>query len=834
MIKRNPLRPSVSAFSRLPRHSPITRETLLALTIATVAAGTPQLSQAQNERSMMLEEVIVTAQRREESIQDVPISMTIMSQEQLNNANIITATDLATYTPSLQTNNRFGADSTTFSIRGFTQELRTTASVGVYFSEVIAARGANTSSSGDGAGPGDFFDLENVQVLKGPQGTLFGRNTTGGAILLTPKKPTDVQEGYLEVSAGNYDMKRAQGVFNLPVNDRFRLRFGIDHQKRDGFLNNVSGIGPDELGNIDYTAFRASAVIDITDNLENYTIIKASQSDNHNTPGSIFACNTDAGGLGAIFSSFCTGDFANRAAMGGDDFYDVWSNMEDPVSKIEQWQVINTTTWELNDNLTLKNIASYTETESDYQSMVYGSNFRLQSVSPAFADHEVIFAMAGLAHGTKQSASSTFVEEIQLQGTSFDERLTWQAGLYYEKTKPTEDYGSQNPGSLSCDRSTIQDPNPANWRCNDVLGALMGMSYGTIGSQVGGVTYENKAVYLQGTYDLTDQFSMTLGLRYTNDETKGYVDDTRAFFPSNPMALEYYAPIAVNTVHRTPETKSEEPTGVIGLDYKPNDDTLLYAKYTRGYRQGGVNLATEAPINTHDPEQVDSYEVGAKLTLDGPVVGTLNLSAFYNDFSDQQLQLGYYSNTGAGTTAVINAGESTIQGIEIEANLLLTENLRLNASYTYLDTEVKKVNYPDLVELGITNRPGSPTAAEGEPLSFAPKNKLVATLSYHLPVDAELGDISLSATYTYTDSYTTVSQELTQSPYAELDPYELVNFNMNWHRVMGSNFDMSLFIANAMDEEYITYTTGNWSSLGFESGQVGMPRMFGTRVRYSF
>lgn len=831
MIKRNASQPGIHAFG-LSHRSPTTGKTLLALTIATITVGTPVM--AQTGRVMALEEVIVTAQRREESIQDVPISMTVMSQQQLDNANILTATDLATYTPSLQTNSRFGADSTTFSIRGFTQELRTTASVGVYFSEVIAARGSNTSSSGDGAGPGDFFDLENVQVLKGPQGTLFGRNTTGGAILLTPKKPTDMQEGYLEVSAGNYDMKRAQGVFNLPVNDRFRLRFGIDHQQRDGFLNNVSDIGPSKLGNTDYTALRASAVIDITDNLENYTIIKGSKSDNHNTPGSIFACNPDAGGLGAIFSVMCADDFANRAAIGGDDFYDVWSNMADPVSKIEQWQVINTTTWELNDDLTLKNIISYTETEADYQNMIYGSNFQLQSISSALADHEVIFAMAGLAQGTKQSASSTFVEEIQLQGTALDERLTWQAGLYYEKTKPTDDYGSQNPSSLSCDRSTIQDPNPANWRCNDVLGALIGMSYGTIGSQVGGVSYENKAVYVQGTYDLTDQFSLTLGLRYTNDETKGYVTDTRAFFPSNASNPGYFAPTEVNTIYRNPETKSEAPTGVIGLDYKPNEDTLLYAKYTRGYRQGGVNLATEEPINTHEPEQVDSYEIGAKLTLDGPVVGTLNLSAFYNDFTDQQLQLGYYSNTGAGTTAIVNAGESAIQGIEVEANLLLTENLRLHASYTYLDTEVKKVQYPDLVAMGITTRPGSPTAAESEPLSFAPKNKLVATLSYHLPLDPQLGDISLSATYTYTDSYTTVSEELTGSPYAELDPYELVNFNMNWNQVMGSSFDLSLFVANALDEEYITYTTGNWTSLGFESGQVGMPRMFGTRIRYSF
>ncbi len=822
-----------------------TGKSLLAMAIMTAACGSVSGAIAQDsgpatpkqERSRALEEVVVTARRREENLQEVPISMTVMSQQQLSNANINSGTDLATYTPSLQTNNRFGSDAATFSIRGFTQELRTTASVGVYFAEVVSARGANTSSSGDGAGPGDFFDLENVQVLKGPQGTLFGRNTTGGAILLTPKRPTEERDGYLEVSAGNYDMQRVQGAVNLPVTEDFLLRVGVDHQQRDGHLENKSGIGPDDFANIDYTAVRLSALWNITDTLENYTIIKASESENNNTPGSIFECNPNAGGLGVFFARMCAGDLANREAVGADGFYDVWSNMEEPTSEIEQWQVINTTTWELNDNITAKNILSYAETETRYESMVYGTNFRLNTITPLLPlnDQEVIFAMAGLANGVNQSASKTFVEEFQLQGTAFDERLTWQAGLYYEKTEPTEDYGSQNPGSISCDRATIKDPDPANWRCNDSLATFLPFTYyGSMGSQVGGVTYENKAIFAQGTYDLTDQFSLTLGLRYTDDTAEGHVVSTRASFPGDRLNDLYFAPDMVESITRTPESHSEEPTWVLGIDYKPNDDTLLYAKYTRGYRQGGVNLASEEPINVHGPEQVDTYELGSKLTFDGFISGTLNVSAFYNDFTDQQLQLGYFSSSGAGTTAVINAGSSTIQGVEIEANLLLTDNLSLLASYTYLDTKVDEINFPDLQAMGISPFPASPTAAEGESLPFAPQNQLVATLSYHLPIDESLGDMSVSATYTYSDDYTSASESITQSPYARLDSYELVNFNLNWAEIGGSAFDLSMFVTNAFDEEYITFATGNWSSLGLDSGQVGTPRMYGARVRYNF
>ncbi|HEY8386545.1 MAG TPA: TonB-dependent receptor plug domain-containing protein, partial [Porticoccaceae bacterium] len=237
---------------------------------ATAGLAGPATVLAQ-DRSFVLEEVVVTARRREERLQDVPVSITVLNQEQMHNANISSAGDIASYTPSLQVNTRFGPDATNFAIRGFSQELRSTASVGVYFAEVVAPRGANTTQTGDGAGPGDFFDLENVQVLKGPQGTLFGRNTTGGAVVLTPKKPTDEFEGYIEGSVGNYDMRRVQGVVNIPVSDTLRARLGVDQQERDGYLRNISGIGPDRFADMDYLSLRGSLVWDITDRIENYT-----------------------------------------------------------------------------------------------------------------------------------------------------------------------------------------------------------------------------------------------------------------------------------------------------------------------------------------------------------------------------------------------------------------------------------------------------------------------------------------------------------------------------------------------------------------------------------
>ncbi len=774
-------------------------------------------------RGFQLEEVFVTARRREERLQDVPISMTVFSQEQLDRANIANAGDLANYVPSLQVNTRFGGDTTTFAIRGFSQELRTTASVGVYFADVVAPRGANTQNSGDGAGPGDFFDLQNVQVLKGPQGTLFGRNSTGGAILITPQKPTDKQEGYVEGSAGNYDMWRTQGVFNTPVGDSVRLRFGIDHQERDGYLDNWSGIGPDHFGNMDYTAFRASAVVDVTDTIENYTIFRYTYSENKGFPGSLFDCK-DSAPLGAIF---CADDLANRKATGNDGFYDVYSFVPDPVSEQELGQLINTTSWEVNDSFSVKNILAYADLETKNRSALFGTDWYWPT--PA-GPQPFVFQMVGTSNAYPTTDQGTFVEELQFQGTSFDERLSWQSGLYYEKSEPDGDYGAQSPAIISCDLNTVSSSNPADFRCNDFLKTGK-KTTGSVQSTRGGVTYENMAVYGQGTYDITDRWDVTAGLRYTDDKTTGKVTDTIYYFPS--VAAGGYFPSDGQLVeYRTPESQSTKPTWLLGAGYHPNSDMLLYTKYARGYRQGSVNIGGSNGLDTHDPETVDSYEIGAKTSFFGQFPGTFNVAAFYNDLQDQQIQYGYFKKSGVGTTAIVNAGASTIWGMEAEGEVHLLDSVLLSVSYTYLNTQVDEIVFPEIppgasVNLSTLNT----TTAEGEPLPYSPENKFVVTASYLLPVDPQLGDMRASVTYAYIDEMQAVAEAV--SIYATLPDYSLVNLNFDWSGIGGKPIDMSIFATNITDEEYITSISGTYEN-GVETGQVGVPRMYGVRLRYNF
>jgi iron complex outermembrane receptor protein len=323
----------------------------------TAQSGTTSGAEAPSQ-GLEISEIIVTARRVEERLQDVPISITVFNQQQLTERNVVNAADLAAYTPSLSANTNFGQENSSFAIRGFNQDAGTQPTVAVYFADVVALRGPTQGTqAGDGAGPGSFFDLQNVQVLKGPQGTLFGRNTDGGAVLFVPQKPTADLDGYVEVSAGNYDMNRVQAAFNAPLNDNIRFRVAVDHEERAGYLNNISGIGPEDYNNIDYTAVRASMVVDVTSNIENYTIASFSRSDTNGSVQKLIACNqagynpvNPAVGLVNFSGVFSCAQLASEAARGA-SFYDVEGADPSPESFVQQWQLINTSTWSPSDTL---------------------------------------------------------------------------------------------------------------------------------------------------------------------------------------------------------------------------------------------------------------------------------------------------------------------------------------------------------------------------------------------------------------------------------------------------------------------------------------------------
>jgi iron complex outermembrane receptor protein len=782
-------------------------------------------------------DIIVTARRVEERLQDVPISMTVFNQDQLLQRNVTNGADLATYTPSLQADTRFGANNATFAIRGFRQDLRTSAAVGVYFADVVAQRGGNGGvQAGDGAGPGSFFDLQNVQVLKGPQGTLFGRNTTGGAILLVPRKPTADFGGYVEGTYGNYDQTRVQAAVNVPISDNVRFRAGFDWNQRDGYLKSVSGIGPKDYNDIDYITARASLVIDLTPELENYTIFSYTDAKENGTIAKIVACGTATTNP---FNVMCQQQMAREAG----DFYNVSNAVPDPKNENRQWQAINTTTWTVNDSLRVKNIFSYGQLRSRVSSSLQGAAFvvppNLLGLNTSSIAGSVLNYNASLHKpGGFTAYQENLVEEFQLQGNVGGDTLVWQAGVYFEESKPT---GGQS-GTLNTNFIVCSDP--AKLQCTDVLAPILRRAVGNVAQNTVNTSFRNIGLYAQGTYKLTEQLKLTAGFRYTWDKTWGdgqglnyrFASSTGAPLATPQMVCSIAGPTAAdnatllaNNCRVSGEAKSDAPTWLIGLDYKPIEEVMLYAKYARGYRQGAYSPNAPLGYQSFDPEKIDTYEIGVKTSFNGPVRGSFNIAGFYNKLSNQQLITAFASSTGAvsSTVVAVNVGKSRVYGMEVDASLIPVEGFTIEASYAYLNTKITQVD-PLPTSYGPYNIIRS-LAVVGARFPLVPTNKASVTTTVDLPVPQSVGHVSLSANVSYTDDY-----DYTTGVYGTIPSVWLVGANLKWDSVGGMPVDLNVFATNLFGEKYYISANDNLTAAGHVSRLVGEPRMYGVRLRYTF
>jgi len=814
-------------------------------------------------------DIIVTARRTEEKLQDVPISITVFTQEQITNRNISSSIDLAKYTPSLSVNTRFGPEKASFILRGFSSDNLTAQSVAVYFADVVAPRIQSNTQSGNGAGPGSLMDLQSVQVLKGPQGTLFGRNTTGGAILLVPQKPKDKVEASLEGTVTNYNGWRVQGMVNVPLSDNIRARFAMDRYTRDGYLHNrkdLGGVGPDDFNNVNYWAFRGSLVIDLTPEIENYTVFSYTKSDTHGTMGRIAVSNP---AIPASLSAIKPLIFAQYNAFANSDYYDVANSIENPFNKQRTWQVINTTTWKASDTLTIKNIASVSRAKETFALNIVGD------VNP----FPVVQTYPG--PDGQQGNQRTFTEELQFQGKNG--RLTWQAGGYMEISDPV---GQQSQFALG--QGTCEDIYTLK---NCVLlatlipigGVSRPFTIGSIGVSRNNYKFRNYALYAQGTYDLTDQLSMTAGFRYTWDRQYSHSSNftirplsanlgtlTVAGAPASPIngltdatfsctppvvGSGTYAEI-FNKCGLDYSAKSAKPTWLLGIDYKPTPDLLIYAKYARGYRAGGINPQINDQSGASakwDPEKIDDFEVGIKATFRGKIRGTLNINGFYNNFQGQQTSVFVSQCTAAvqganvctqpvssGAQLIVNSGTSHIKGVEVDSTLDLFEGFRLDLAYAYLDAKLVKVAPPT----ACNNASYVCSSASSQPLgvlTYSPKNRVTLTGTYTLPLDPSVGKVSIGATFTHTDSQ---RNSYAGQPYfnAGLIPFDpsnlpatnLLNLNVNWIDIAGKGIDLGLFATNVTKQKYWVANAGLLSSVGGAALFLGEPRIYGMRVKVRF
>jgi iron complex outermembrane receptor protein len=283
---------------------------------------------------------------------------------------------------------------------------------------------------------------------------------------------------------------------------------------------------------------------------------------------------------------------------------------------------------------------------------------------------------------------------------------------------------------------------------------------------------------------------------------------------------------------------SKKPTWLIEGDWRPNNDVMVYAKWARGYRMGSIT-SNSIGFETVGPERLDLYEVGAKTSFHGAVSGYFNIAGFYNDFHDQQITINpvlnpVFQGVLTNSSPNINAGHSRIFGVEVDASATFFDSLKIDVGYTYLNTKVKQITLP---AIPVSN--GIPlylllnsTAAEGDPLALSPKNTVVVTGTYNLPLDESVGKISLGATFTHIDSNRAESP--LASPLYLIKATNNLNLNVDWHSVLGSPVDLSAFVTNVTNKGHILFPGTGFQTIGSDGGSVSQPRRFGVRLRYRF
>jgi iron complex outermembrane recepter protein len=751
---------------------------------ATSAGGEVGGPSAADDKSPALEEVIVTARRREESLQQVPISITAIDQDTLQRQGVNTLTDLQQLVPSAYvTGYAHGSSQQFFSLRGQSESgLNTGGGAGGgpavvgYFSEVPVPM----------SGPGLYYDLQSVEVLKGPQGTLFGRNTTGGAVLFEPRRPDLTKlTGYGEMLFGDYRRAQGEGAVNLPVIDgKLAVRIAGQAESREGYTRDVNtGVAYD---NRHFESARIGILFEPSDVFENYFIGNYVSIREHGPGGELIAANPATSAAGAAILNYLEAQQARgvRAAA-----------LDTP--ELDQgvfFNLINKTSVNLGDDLRVRNILSY-------------SGQRIRRDADEDGTVLVLLDSLGPAPGTWQVDTTTLTEELQLQGKAFAEAFNWQSGLYYEDDR------SPNPHQQSYTQQLV----------------LLPLFFNTVNTDLGGTT---TGIYGQGTYKLNqwiEGLSFTAGYRYTSDRLHEGYSQTLSTSPI-PAAGDFCLSIAGGVFYPNCAVYAAAKHGgdsyTVGLDYQANASTLLYLVSRQGYKSGGFNIVAAtvgdvtSPAFSYKPETVRDVEIGLKADWSvGGMRGRTNV-ALYNS---------WYLNAQVNTSELIqneqeavtqNAARAIIRGVEIENTLQPTSFAELTLNYSHMNAFYSRYVTPlgqDLSHL---------------PYAYAPKNKGSAGARLRLPVAPDIGEVWLSGNFSYQDRVFAGFSAVTPGSY--LPSYGLLGLRTDWTKINGTGFSTSVFVTNLTDKVYRVANEDLYTTIGTSTTVYGEPRMYGVSLKYQF
>jgi iron complex outermembrane receptor protein len=809
-----------------------------------------------------VEAVVVTARRREENLQTVPATVTAFTPERLKQQNITAVADLTYVAPSLTIASAYTSLNSGFAVRGLSTGVTT------YFSDApCCASSANMP----------FMDIGSVQVLNGPQGTLFGRSSAAGAVIIDPEHPKlDRYEGFVDVIVGNYDRAQFTGVVNIPlITDHLAIRLAANSNNVQGYTR-VIGTGQhlDGVNNQQYRIgieFKAGG-------FDNYLVGQHFNVDESATSEILAGAdlhhslyNTPASAGQATFGSVCaqavtfgfSPDVASCVTQRVGILNRIQSTLESETARLagggsavrqslpsydgqQQFNqekrdtLIDIAQYDFGDlgfaKVSIKNIASF----DSVTSMVAGLTDGIGGIA-----EESSFAETNSDGGSNQIGNrmttelpprqKTYNDEFQIRGDTADGLLIWTLGNFYSKTKI-----------------------PQNLQGTGVVykifgGALLpNLGYSSADGFSGGGYAKEEAIYGQGTLNLSrlgiHGLSLTAGYRksWDSSENNDYLEVFN--YPSGVIT-----PAANVTTART---KNSGYNYTFSAQEQVNHDLMVYGTISRAYVPGGINPLNSGTASlpnftqTYTPETVINKELGVKYDFHiGGMAGRFDAAVYQDNFTNI-----IESFTGVvGASSVVyqeNVAAAKLKGAEFEVVLLPTDAWEITAGYSYNDAHYTHWIGQDPFNVA---QPGSAACLSSSPAGFCfmdlsdnpfarmPKQQGHVTVRYRLPVDDALGRIILSATgYAQSRVYyeATAARDLQILP-GDLEaisqkPYAMLNLRADWRNVKGSGWDAAVFANNVTNQVYAAGKIAQTITLGFSIANYAPPRMFGIEVSRKF
>ncbi len=820
--------------------------------VVALSSGAPLAQDANdNTDDFSLEEILVTATKRETALADTSIAVTAFSSEARDRLGILGAQNIADLTPGMTVQD----SPNRISMRGvgrLTNALGSDPSVGVYSDGIYTSEITAVSSN--------TMTVDRIEVLRGPQGTLYGRNTIGGAINTISVRPSEDWQGHLRASLGNYGRRYLGAAISGPVSDKARVRLSASHDENSGYIKNI-GYGDNQWANDDYN-FEAQLEWDLTENLQVW--LKYAHYQYDTTPRETIRTSPHAdevfrGDL-IINPSFNSSE-VNPSV---DDPFTVSMDNSGYLRLDGNHGVTGHITWDF-DTVTFKYMGGW----NTYDWSTSNDNDRTNQTNNIVLTDPTIFAPVV----TPASLENTYAEskewsshDLQLMSNG-DTGLEWIVGLYYYKEDVFQPYALSQPGN-----ARLLDPRIQTFGLAEPANAFIGFTWTPAAAnpdynyyyQDGQLNSEAYAAYGQASVDVSDTITLTAGLRYSHDKKDG-VENQRIiydpiFYTIEPAVyaalLGGFLPADTNpfgqfsvdstggTLNDSHEADWSAVTGMASVEYRPDDDTLWYLNISQGYKSGGFRLGgisdiAETPdVNEAEvgKEEILAFELGYKSTFHDKF--QLNTAAYFYDYKGLQSEV-EVRRFGVNLTELFNAGKSEIYGLELEATWQAGPYTQFIASYAYSHSEYKDfcgdraTSNPDgsigclvnpLAEAGETNLV-DPT---GNTLNKAPKHKLAAVANHIIPMDS--GSLSLTATFAYVGAQ---QYSVFNHDESRVGGYSRTDGRISWLD-NEDRYQIHGYVRNAFDNLSATGSGSGGAPFYYTAQSFNLPRTFGIELQLNF